>query len=126
MRALSKRTAGPGLEMIDAPEPRPGPREVKIKVWRTGLCGTDLHILTFDEWAANTIRPPLIPGHEFFGEIVEVGDDVEGLTAGQRASGEGHVVCGTCRNCRAGRAHICARTSSVGVDRDGAFAEYVV
>lgn len=126
MRALSKRAAEPGLELIDAPEPSPGPRDVKIKVQRTGLCGTDLHILSWDDWAAHTLNPPLIPGHEFFGEIVEVGADVTSVRVGQRASGEGHVICGTCRNCRAGRSHVCARTSSIGVNRDGAFAEYVV
>ncbi|GAB3566523.1 L-threonine 3-dehydrogenase [Spelaeicoccus albus] len=126
MRALSKRAAEPGLELIEAPEPSPGPRDVKIKVLRTGLCGTDLHILKWDEWAANTLRPPVIPGHEFFGRIVEVGADVTNVEPGQYASGEGHVVCGSCRNCRAGRAHVCARTSSIGVNRDGAFADYVV
>ena len=93
---------------------------------RTGICGTDLHIEAWDAWAAGAVDAPLIPGHEFCGEVVEVGAGVRDVAVGDLVSGEGHVVCGTCRNCRAGRRHLCIRTSSIGVNRDGAFAEYVV
>ncbi len=126
MRALAKTRPGPGLELIDAPEPQPRPDEVKIRVLRAGLCGTDLHLEQWDDWAASTVRPPLIIGHEFYGEVVEIGSAVTSVRVGQRASGEGHVVCGECRNCRAGRRQVCIRTSSVGVNRNGAFADYVV
>lgn len=126
MRALVKTHAGPGLELVDVPEPVCGPREVKIRVLRAGLCGTDLHIEAWDDWAAATIHPPLVVGHEFFGEVVEVGEEVTSVRVGQRASGEGHVVCGRCRNCRAGLRHLCIRTQGIGVNRDGAFADYVV
>jgi threonine 3-dehydrogenase len=103
-----------------------GDRDVLIRVLRTGICGTDLHIDAWDHWAETTIRPPLVPGHEFAGEVVAVGKDVRDVAVGAIVSGEGHIVCGTCRNCRAGRRQMCIRTSSVGVNRDGAFAEYVV
>jgi threonine 3-dehydrogenase len=126
VRALAKTGAQPGLELIDAPEPTAGPGEVKIKVWRAGLCGTDLHLEGWDDWAAATVKPPLIIGHEFFGEVVDIGPGVTSVQIGQRVSGEGHVVCGECRNCRAGRRHLCIRTSSVGVNRNGAFADFVV
>lgn len=131
MRALVKSHAGPGLELIDIPEPEPGPGEVKIRVLRAGLCGTDLHIEAWDDWAAAMLEPPLVVGHEFYGEIAELGpgvptDDRYGLAVGQRVSVEGHVICGTCRNCRAGRAQMCVRTSNLGVNRDGCFADYVV
>jgi len=126
VKALYKPAAGPGFELVDRPEPEPGANEVKIRVMRTGLCGTDLHILTWDPWAASEVKAPLIPGHEFYGEVVNVGEDVRDVRVGDRVSGEGHVVCGTCRNCRAGRRQMCIRTLSVGVHRDGAFAEYVV
>ncbi|HET7397151.1 MAG TPA: L-threonine 3-dehydrogenase [Intrasporangium sp.] len=126
MRALSKLTAGPGLELVDRPEPDCGPADVKIRVLRAGLCGTDLHLREWDEWAAATVQAPLVIGHEFYGEVVEVGEDVSGVEVGARASGEGHIVCGVCRNCRAGRRHLCIRTEGVGVNRDGAFADYVV
>lgn len=131
MRALIKPSAGPGLELTDVPEPTPGWGEVKIRVLRAGLCGTDLHIAAWDDWAASMLEPPLVVGHEFYGEIVELGqgvptDDDYGLAVGQRCSVEGHVVCGTCRNCRAGRRHMCVRTSNLGVNRDGCFADYVV
>ena len=131
MRALAKTSAGPGLELIDVDEPSPGPDEVKIRVLRAGLCGTDLHLQSWDEWAASTVHPPLIIGHEFYGEIVELGEDVADgsggrLAVGQRVSGEGHVVCGHCRNCRAGRRHVCINTRGIGVNRDGAFADFVV
>src|ERR1035437_6006561 len=126
MRALVKHTAGPGLELMERPEPMVGPGDVKIRVQRAGLCGTDLHLESWDDWAASVVKPPLVIGHEFFGEVVEIGEDVTSVAVGQKASGEGHVVCGTCRNCRAGRRHVCIRTSSVGVNRDGAFADFVV
>ncbi|GAB95956.1 threonine 3-dehydrogenase [Kineosphaera limosa] len=129
MRALTKLSAAPGLELVDRPEPVCGPRDVKIRVLRAGLCGTDLHLQQWDDWTAANVNPPLIIGHEFYGEVVQVGDDVEGIAevrVGDRVSGEGHVVCGHCRNCRAGRRHVCINTSSVGVNRDGAFADYVV
>ena len=126
MKALYKATAAPGFEFVDRPEPEPGPGEVKIRVMRTGLCGTDLHIEAWDAWAQSEIRTPLIPGHEFYGEVVELGGGVRDVRVGDRVSGEGHVVCGTCRNCRAGRQQMCIRMQSVGVHRDGAFAEYVV
>ncbi|HEV2886726.1 MAG TPA: L-threonine 3-dehydrogenase [Jatrophihabitans sp.] len=126
MKALYKATAGPGFEFVERPEPATGPGEVKIRVLRTGLCGTDLHIESWDAWAQSEIRTPLIPGHEFYGEVVELGTGVHDVRVGDRVSGEGHIVCGTCRNCRAGRRQMCIRMLSVGVHRDGAFAEYVV
>jgi threonine 3-dehydrogenase len=126
MKALYKPAAAPGLELVERPEPATGPEEVKVRVLRTGICGTDLHIDTWDHWAASAIDAPLVPGHEFCGEVVEIGAGVRDVAVGDLVSGEGHVVCGTCRNCRAGRRHLCIRTSSIGVNRDGAFAEYVV
>jgi len=126
MRVLYKSVAGPGLTLTERPEPTAGHNDVKIRVARTGICGTDLHIESWDPWAAGAINAPLIPGHEFAGHVVEVGGDVTTVAAGDLVSGEGHVVCGRCRNCRAGRRHLCIHTSSVGVNRDGAFAEYVV
>ncbi len=126
MKALYKPAAAPGFELVERPEPEPGPDEVKIRVLRTGICGTDLHIESWDPWAAGAVDAPLIPGHEFCGEVVEIGASVRDVAVGDLVSGEGHIVCGTCRNCRAGRRHLCIRTSSIGVNRDGAFAEYVV
>ncbi|MEO6886833.1 MAG: L-threonine 3-dehydrogenase [Jatrophihabitantaceae bacterium] len=126
MKALYKSAAGPGFELVERPEPEAGPDEVKIRVLRAGICGTDLHIEAWDAWAAGAINAPLIPGHEFCGEVVAIGTGVRDVRVGDQVSGEGHVVCGTCRNCRAGRRHLCIRTSSVGVNRDGAFAEFVV
>ncbi|MDT4911273.1 MAG: threonine 3-dehydrogenase [Pseudonocardiales bacterium] len=126
MKALYKPSAAPGFELVDRPEPSAAAHEVKIRVLRTGICGTDLHIESWDAWAAGAVDAPLIPGHEFCGEVVEVGADVRDVGVGDLVSGEGHIVCGTCRNCRAGRRHLCIRTSSIGVNRDGAFAEYVV
>ncbi|HKC29492.1 MAG TPA: alcohol dehydrogenase catalytic domain-containing protein, partial [Jatrophihabitans sp.] len=126
MKALYKPAAGPGFELIDVPEPKAGPDDVTVRVLRTGICGTDLHIEAWDHWAQTAIDAPLVPGHEFCGEVVAVGGAVRDVAVGDLVSGEGHVVCGTCRNCRAGRRHLCIRTSSIGVNRDGAFAEYVV
>lgn len=126
MKALYKPAKAPGLELMDRPEPEAGMGEVKIRVLRTGICGTDLHIEAWDDWAADAVNAPLIAGHEFAGEVVAVSDGVRDVQMGDLVSGEGHIVCGTCRNCRAGRRHLCIRVSSVGVNRDGAFAEYVV
>ena len=126
MKALYKPAAAPGLELVDRAEPQAGQGEVKIRVLRTGVCGTDLHIEAWDEWAASAVDAPLIAGHEFAGEVVAIGAGVRDVQVGDLVSGEGHIVCGTCRNCRAGRRHLCIRTSGIGVNRDGAFAEYVV
>ncbi|OGO54982.1 MAG: L-threonine 3-dehydrogenase [Chloroflexi bacterium RBG_16_69_14] len=125
MRALVKTGAGPGLELRDVPLPTIGINDVLIRVHKTGICGTDLHIESWDPWAARTIHPPLVVGHEFVGEIVEVGSNVVDFHPGDLVSGEGHVVCGRCRHCLAGRRHLCANTIGLGVGRDGAFAEYV-
>ncbi|WP_062213854.1 L-threonine 3-dehydrogenase [Demequina oxidasica] len=125
MRALLKATSGPGLELADVPEPIAGDADVTIRVLRTGICGTDLHIESWDAWAASTLMPPIVPGHEFSGEVVAVGSAVRDVHVGAIVSGEGHIVCGTCRNCRAGRRQMCNRTSGLGVNRNGAFAEYV-
>ena len=123
MKALVKSRAEPGLWLEDVPAPKIGINDVLIRVHRTGICGTDVHIYKWDDWAAKTIRVPMVIGHEFVGEIVEVGSNVTDFHAGQIVSGEGHVVCGRCRNCLAGRRHLCADTKGVGVDRAGAFAE---
>ncbi len=125
MLALVKPAAGPGLELRDVPMPTIGINDVLIRVHKTGICGTDLHIESWDPWAARTIKPPLVVGHEFVGEIVEVGSNVVDFGPGDLVSGEGHVVCGRCRHCLAGRRHLCANTIGLGVGRDGAFAEYV-
>ncbi len=126
MRALYKASAAPGLELVERPEPDAGPGEVKIRVLRTGICGTDLHIEAWGDGAAGAGNAPLVVGHEFCGRVVDVGAGVRDVAVGDLVSGEGHVVCGTCRNCRAGRRHLCIRTQGIGVNRDGAFAEYVV
>jgi threonine 3-dehydrogenase len=126
MKALVKSRAERGLWLTDVPEPVPGINDVLMRVHRTGICGTDLHIYKWDEWAARTIPVPLVIGHEFVGEIVAVGSNVLDFQPGQIVSGEGHVVCGRCRNCLAGRRHLCADTQGVGVNRAGAFAEYIV
>ena len=126
MRALVKPSAAPGLEIREVPVPTAGAGEVLIKLEKTAICGTDLHIYQWDEWSQRTIRPPLILGHEFVGRIVDIGAGVRGYQEGQRVSAEGHVVCGVCRNCRAGKPHLCPHTEGIGVNRDGGFAEYVV
>ena len=126
MKALVKSRAERGLWLSDVPEPKPGINDVLIRVHRTGICGTDVHIYNWDEWAAKTIPVPLVIGHEFVGEVVEVGSNVVDFQPGLIVSGEGHVVCGLCRNCLAGRRHLCADTQGVGVNRAGAFAEYIV
>src|SRR6266849_4010299 len=126
MKALVKSRAERGLWLEDVPEPEHGINDVKIRVLATGICGTDLHIYDWNEWARSTIHVPLVIGHEFCGEVVEVGSNVADLHPGDLVSGEGHVVCGRCRNCLAGRRHLCAHTQGVGINRAGAFAEYVV
>src|SRR6185503_11360840 len=126
MRALVKTTAGPGLELVDVPEPAMGIDDVRIRVRTTGICGTDLHIDSWDPWAARTIKPPLVIGHEFVGTVLEIGSNVTDLQPGDIVSGEGHVICGHCRHCRAGRWNLCANSVGLGVGRDGAFAEQVV
>jgi threonine 3-dehydrogenase len=126
MRALVKAKAEPGLWMEDVPEPTPGPGEVLIRVRKTSICGTDLHIRDWDPWAAATVPVPLVVGHEFMGEVAALGAGVGGLVVGDRVAGEGHITCGHCRNCRAGRREFCHNHTSVGVSRPGAFAEYLV
>ena len=126
MRALVKSKAGPGIWMDEVPLPGPGTNEVLIRVEKTAICGTDLHIYNWDEWAQRTITPGLVIGHEFVGQIERLGEGVTGYRVGQRVSAEGHIVCGHCRNCRAGRVHLCPNTIGIGVNRNGAFAEYVV
>ena len=126
MKALVKSRDGRGLWLEDVKEPEIGINDVKIRVLKTGICGTDLHIYEWDDWAQKTIKVPLVIGHEFVGEIVEVGSNVSDFHPGELVSGEGHVVCGRCRNCLAGRRHLCAHTKGIGVNRPGAFAEYIV
>lgn len=125
MKALVKAHAEPGLWLEDIPEPTFGINDVLIRVLRTGICGTDVHIYDWDSWAQQTIRVPMAIGHEFVGEIVAVGSNVIDFHSGELVSGEGHVVCGRCRNCMAGDRHLCAHTSGVGVNRPGCFAEYI-
>jgi len=125
MKALVKKESKPGLWLEDVPKPSIGINDVLIRVMRTGICGTDLHIYKWDAWAQKTIPVPMVVGHEFVGEIVEIGANVNDFRIGDVVSGEGHVVCGRCRNCMAGRRHLCADTKGVGVNRPGAFAEYL-
>src|SRR5205809_736629 len=125
MKALVKREAKPGLSLDEVPVPKLGINDVLIRVDRAGICGTDLHIYKWDAWAQRTIPVPMVVGHEFVGEILEVGSNVNDFKPGDIVSGEGHVVCGRCRNCMAGRRHLCADTKGVGVNRPGAFAEYL-
>lgn len=126
MKALVKKYPGKGLWMEDVPEPITGPNDVKIKIHKTAICGTDLHIYNWDEWSQKTIKTPQVIGHEYVGEIVEIGANVQNWQVGQMVSGEGHIVCGKCRNCLAGNGHLCKDTIGVGVNRDGAFAQYLV
>ncbi len=125
MKALVKAHDKRGLWLRDVPEPDVGINDVLIKIKRTAICGTDIHIYKWDEWAQKTIPVPMVVGHEFVGEIVELGSNVSGFALGQIVSGEGHVVCGRCRNCMAGRRHMCAHSEGIGVNRSGAFAEYL-
>lgn len=126
MIALVKERPQVGLWMREVPIPTVGKNDVKIKIKKTAICGTDLHIYNWNEWSQNTIKTPLTIGHEYVGEIVEIGENVEGFSIGERVTGEGHVVCGHCRNCLAGRGHLCREAKGVGVNRNGAFAEYLV
>ena len=125
MRALVKAKPEPGLWMMDIDEPDVGHNDVLIKISKTSICGTDLHIVGWDEWAQATIPVPMAIGHEYVGVVTRVGAEVDGIHVGQRVSGEGHIVCGRCRNCQAGRRHLCINTVGVGVNRPGAFAEYI-
>jgi threonine 3-dehydrogenase len=125
MKALVKRYAAPGLWLEDVPVPVPGLNDVLIRVHKAGICGTDLHIYKWDAWAQKTIPVPMVVGHEFVGEVVEVGANVSDFHPGEVVSAEGHVVCGRCRNCLAGRRHLCKDTSGIGVNRPGAFAEFI-
>ncbi len=125
MKALVKKKAEKRLVLEQVPIPEIGNNDVLIKIDKTAICGTDLHIYNWDEWAQRTIKPPMVIGHEFVGHIVEKGNDVVGFDIGDRVSGEGHIVCGRCRSCKAGRRHLCMNTIGVGVNRDGCFAEYL-
>lgn len=125
MRALIKQSAGPGLVLGEVPKPNIGPTDVLIKVEKSAICGTDLHIYKWDAWAQKTIPVPMHVGHEFMGRIESIGNEVVGLKVGDRVSGEGHLTCGMCRNCRAGRRHLCRNTKGIGVNIPGSFAEYL-
>ena len=125
MRALAKLTPGPGVQMTEVPVPKPGINDVLIKIRKTSICGTDVHIYNWDDWAQKTIPVPMVVGHEFVGVIEEAGSNVIGFKPGDLVDGEGHIVCGICRNCLAGRRHLCKDTKGVGVNRQGAFAEYL-
>ncbi|HEM8308114.1 MULTISPECIES: L-threonine 3-dehydrogenase [Providencia] len=126
MKALSKLKAEPGIWMTDVPKPELGHNDVMIKIRKTAICGTDVHIYNWDEWSQKTIPVPMVVGHEYIGEIVAIGQEVKGFNIGDRVSGEGHITCGHCRNCRGGRTHLCRNTIGVGVNRTGCFAEYLV
>jgi threonine 3-dehydrogenase len=126
LKALAKLTRGPGLTLTDVPLPEVGHNDVMIRIAKTAICGTDIHIWNWDEWAQKTIPVPMHVGHEYLGHIVQMGQEVRGLEIGDRVSGEGHITCGHCRNCRAGRRHLCRNTSGVGVNRPGSFAEFLV
>ena len=126
MKALAKLNAAPGLTLTEVARPTCGPNDVLIKIRKAAICGTDIHIWKWDEWAAKTIPVPMHVGHEYVGTIVEMGQEVRGLAIGDRVSGEGHITCGFCRNCRAGRRHLCRNTVGVGVNRAGAFADFLV
>ncbi|MGW8367845.1 MAG: L-threonine 3-dehydrogenase, partial [Gammaproteobacteria bacterium] len=125
MRALVKKHASEGIWMDDVPEPEVGHNDVLIRVRKTAICGTDIHIFNWDDWASQTIPVPMTVGHEFVGEVVDIGSEVRGIEIGDRVSGEGHITCGFCRNCRAGKRHLCRNTSGVGVNRPGCFADYI-
>jgi threonine 3-dehydrogenase len=126
MRAIVKRKRGPGLELADVPEPSCGPTDILIRVRHAGVCGTDLHIADWDEWAQGRVKPPVVVGHEFAGEVIQIGKQAAGqFQVGQTVTAEGHIVCGHCRQCRTGNGHICRFTQIIGVDRDGAFAERI-
>ncbi|GAB4286025.1 MAG: L-threonine 3-dehydrogenase [Ignavibacteriaceae bacterium] len=126
MKALVKKFAKPGIWMDEVPVPEYGPNDVLIKIHKTSICGTDIHIYNWDKWAQKTIPVPMVVGHEYVGTIEAVGDNVQDVNIGELVSGEGHIVCGHCRNCREGRPHLCPNTKGVGVNRPGCFAEYLV
>ena len=126
MKALAKLKAEPGIWMTDVPEPVCGHNDLRIRIRKTAICGTDTHIFNWNAWSRATIRVPMVIGHEYVGEVVEVGQEVGGFKVGDRVTGEGHITCGYCRNCRAGRRHLCRNTVGVGVNRQGCFAEYLV
>jgi threonine 3-dehydrogenase len=126
MKALVKAERAPGIWLQEIPDPKLGANDVRIRIRKTAICGTDMHIYSWDAWAQKTIPVPMAVGHEYSGEIVEIGSEVRGLAIGDRVSGEGHITCGFCRNCRAGRRHLCRNTVGVGVNRPGCFAEYLV
>jgi threonine 3-dehydrogenase len=125
VKALVKKEAAPGIWLEELAQPQIGPNDVLIKIAKTAICGTDMHIFNWDEWARKTIPVPMAVGHEYCGRVVELGSEVRGLRVGDRVSGEGHITCGHCRNCRAGRRHLCRNAIGVGVNRPGAFAEYL-
>jgi threonine 3-dehydrogenase len=125
MKALVKKAAEPGIWMDDVAAPEVGHNDVLIKIHKTAICGTDIHIYNWDDWSRHTVPVPMTIGHEYAGSVVEVGSEVRGLKPGDRVSGEGHITCGHCRNCRAGRRHLCRNTVGVGVNRPGCFAEYL-
>src|SRR5258708_31941480 len=124
MKALVKQHPAPGIWLEDIPEPKAGPNAVLTEIGKTAICGTDRHIYNWDAWAQRTIPVPMAVGHEYYGRIVEIGSEVQGLKTGDRVSGEGHITCGYCRNCPAGRRHLCRNTVGVRVNRPGAFAQY--
>ncbi len=126
MKAICKSKPEPGLWLENVPKPEVETNDVLIKIHKTAICGTDLHIYKWDEWSQRTIKTPLVVGHEFVGEIVEIGQGVTHYKGGELVSGEGHITCGYCRNCRAGKRHLCHRTIGIGIQRDGAFSEYLV
>src|SRR6478735_1300512 len=125
MRTLAKNRREPGIWMAEAPKPEVGPNDVLIKIRKTAICGTDMHIYNWDDWAQKTIPVPMHVGHEYVGTVEALGQEVRGLKVGQRVSGEGHITCGHCRNCRAGRRHLCRNTQGVGVNRPGCFGEFL-
>ena len=125
MKALVKAKPEPGIWMQEVPVPEIGPNDVLIRVRKASICGTDIHIWNWDAWSQKTIKVPMVIGHEFMGEIAKLGDEVTGFQVGERVSGEGHITCGHCRNCRAGKRHLCRNTVGLGVNRQGCFAEYV-
>lgn len=126
MKALVKARAEPGIWLQDVDEPVAGPNDLLIRVRKAAICGTDIHIYNWDEWSQKTIPVPMVVGHEFVGEVAETGSEVQGFSVGDRVSGEGHITCGHCRNCRAGQRHLCRNTRGIGVNRPGCFADYLV
>ena len=126
MKSLVKQQPTRGIWMLDTDKPVMGHNDLLIKIRKTAICGTDMHIYQWDDWAQKTIPVPMVVGHEYVGEVVDMGQEVQGFKVGDRVSGEGHITCGHCRNCRAGRRHLCRNTEGVGVNRAGAFAEYLV